>query len=113
MSQKRIAERVAAKTIEAAGKDYVWDDMAHEAVRNNAREIRQWLDNIIGDGQQLNRALMADIEKQAPSYGVESTDGMSLGPLKRELAKEISKTWGKDKLLPVLVDMLAEQRYIW
>lgn len=96
----------------SAGEDYAYGDMAHEAVRNNADDIKDWLENIIGLGQRINLALIADMESQSGSYGVE-VEGMPLKPLKEALEKEISKTWGKDRVLNILVDMLADQKYIW
>ena len=108
-----LAKELTVIARDLLGKeDYAYGDMAHEAVRNNAGDIKDWLDNIIGQGQKINLALMADMERQAESYDVE-VEGMPLGPLKEVLKKEISRTWGNDRVLKILVDMLADQKYIW
>jgi hypothetical protein len=110
MDTEYIATELKA-AIELASSDYGLDDMAHEAVRESSQEIKKWLQSII-NGQEINRALMKSMESQAESYGQDAMK-LPLTQLRKALSKEIQKTWGRDKALGMLVDMLAEQKYIW
>jgi len=87
-----------------------WESAHYEAVRKYEKEINDWLDHIIGDGQKVHKAIMKEVEKQAPGYGLDPSQATF--PVDA-VEKVIKKKWGSDKALPILVAMIARQDYIW
>ena len=108
MDEKAIAERVAKSVIAREN----WADFAENAVSEQRNEIKKWLNDIIATGQSISNAIEAEAKRRAKA-DKHDPNRIPTSVMRKAVADEIKKTWGNDKALPILADMLAEQKYIW